>query len=62
MDVDIDIQDFNKIRYHLDIDDDQYLDLNEFIPFVDLIRKNKAAREMANKKWTCDCVTVEIFK
>ncbi|KAG0031213.1 hypothetical protein BGZ82_007075 [Podila clonocystis] len=40
-------EDLAKIKYYLDADDDLHLDLGEFLPFVDLILKNKAAREAA---------------
>ncbi|KAF9385221.1 hypothetical protein CPB97_004999 [Podila verticillata] len=41
----VDIKDLTRIKYHLDQDDDLYLDLDEFIPLFDLICKNMAARE-----------------
>ncbi|KAI9242207.1 MAG: hypothetical protein BYD32DRAFT_404145 [Podila humilis] len=50
MDKGIDIQDLNRIKYHLDLDDDLYLELDEFIPFLDLISKNMAAREKMQEK------------
>ncbi|KAG0027844.1 hypothetical protein BGZ81_005254 [Podila clonocystis] len=40
-------EDLTKIKYYLDVDDDLNLDLGEFLPFVDLILKNKTAREAA---------------
>ncbi|KAG0328052.1 hypothetical protein BG000_000676 [Podila horticola] len=42
-------EDLTKIKYYLDVDDDLHLDPNEFLPCIDLIRKNKDAREAATK-------------
>ncbi|KAF9305393.1 hypothetical protein BGZ74_010352 [Mortierella antarctica] len=40
--------DLRRIKYYLDADDDLHLDRNEFPPLIDLIIKNKAAREAAS--------------
>lgn len=44
-------QDVAAIMKALDVDDSSDLDFEEFLPFVELVVKNSAAREAEDNKW-----------
>ncbi|KAI9242200.1 MAG: hypothetical protein BYD32DRAFT_404128 [Podila humilis] len=44
-------QDVAAIMKALDVDDSSDLDFEEFLPFAELVVKNRAAREAEDNKW-----------